>query len=65
MQHIGIVLLILGGLSGSKDVLGKKCALFQTIEKASAQKNCPILAEGHSQEWGNLWRDNLQTTGWR
>jgi len=29
------------------------------------QKNCPILAEGHSQERGNLWRDTLQTTGWR
>jgi hypothetical protein len=39
-------------------------ALKRKIEKASA-KNCPILAEGHSQERGNLWRDNLQTTGWR
>jgi hypothetical protein len=26
MQLIGIVLLLLVGLSGSKDVLGKKCA---------------------------------------
>jgi hypothetical protein len=65
MQLLGIILLILVGLSGFKGIIGKKCALFQTIEKASAKKSCPILAEGHSQEWGNLWRDNLQTTGWR
>jgi hypothetical protein len=29
MQLIGIILLYLVGLSGSGDILGKKCALFQ------------------------------------
>ena len=52
MQHIGIVLLILGGLSGSNDVLGKKCALFQTIEKASAQKKLPHPCRGSLTRMG-------------
>jgi len=52
MQNIGIVLLILGGLSGSKDVLGKKCALFQTIEKASAQKKLPHPCRGSLTRMG-------------
>jgi hypothetical protein len=52
MQLIGILLLLLVGLSGSRDVLGKKRALFQTIEKASAQKKLPHPCRGSLTRMG-------------
>jgi hypothetical protein len=52
MQLLGIILLILVGLSGFKGIIGKKCALFQTIEKASAQKKLPHPCRGSLTRMG-------------
>ena len=52
MQRIGIILLILVGLSGSQDLLGKKRAWFRIFHEVSAPTSAPFKSAIRNQKKG-------------